>query len=605
MKHQLFPKELHGRFFLKSPKSTCPSAINFLIRFNSKLVKLTTHLKIYPEQWNQILQKAYISPILSPIDNHNNSIVNEKIDEIKDRFNKFKLYLCNIEKPEDSEVFKLIKEEFKDMARKKSKKEELNEFDDIVKVIHDTIYNDTTITTGTCDNYIKKGLPALKFYLSYLEKEENIRITSFKSFTTEFFTDFANYIHNNYTYGDGESYTITTINSLLKYAKSAIILSARAKKQLTEAEISSITIKLFTNKSAPNHIALRNDEVMLLYNYKATNKHDEEVRDLFLLECTFGHRISDILRLDQRLDKIGDKYYVTISPQKTPNKKIDVGIIFKIAKEILIDKYQCQLPSITKDKINKDIKRIAHEAGITGNELQSFHYQGEATPREFKRPRYECISSHTGRRTFISLLVARGWTYETISKYTGQSVKMVEHYDKATDKYIEIYKDSLANRPYEIVQLCDEKNFNNNNPKQDLNTPITSMENILELLFHTKDLFTIEALNKNKVDISALKKTAQITKFLEDINRAEPYKEQFLHFYKSQPEELKAELIKILRATILIDPKLNVLKIVVTTLQQLGLNCLYAHKTYKYTSQSARDAYILVTVTPEGNTIIQ
>ena len=604
MKHQLFPKELHGRFFLKSPKSTRPSAINFLIRFNSKLVKLTTHLKIYPEQWNQILQKAYISPILNPIDNHNNSIVNEKIDEIKDRFNKFKLYLCNIEKPEDNEVFKLIKEEFKDMARKKSKKEELNEFDDIVKVIHDTIYNDTTITTGTCDNYIKKGLPALKFYLSYLEKEENIRITSFKSFTTEFFTDFANYIHNNYTYGDGESYTITTINSLLKYAKSAIILSARAKKQLTEAEISSITIKLFTNKSAPNHIALRNDEVMLLYNYKATNKHDEEVRDLFLLECTFGHRISDILRLDQRLDKIGDKYYVTISPQKTPNKKIDVGIIFKIAKEILIDKYQCQLPSITKDKINKDIKRIAHEAGITGNELQSFHYQGEATPREFKRPRYECISSHTGRRTFISLLVARGWTYETISKYTGQSVKMVEHYDKATDKYIEIYKDSLANRPYEIVQLCDEKNLNNN-PKQDLNTPITSMENILELLFHTKDLFTIEALNKNKVDVSALKKTAQITKFLEDINRAEPYKEQFLHFYKSQPEELKAELIKILRATILIDPKLNVLKIVVTTLQQLGLNCLYAHKTYKYTSQSARDAYILVTVTPEGNTIIQ
>ena len=581
-----------------------PSAINFLIRFNSKLVKLTTHLKIYPEQWNQILQKAYISPILNPIDNHNNSIVNEKIDEIKDRFNKFKLYLCNIEKPEDSEVFKLIKEEFKDMARKKSKKEELNEFDDIVKVIHDTIYNDTTITTGTCDNYIKKGLPALKFYLSYLEKEENIRITSFKSFTTEFFTDFANYIHNNYTYGDGESYTITTINSLLKYAKSAIILSARAKKQLTEAEISSITIKLFTNKSAPNHIALRNDEVMLLYNYKATNKHDEEVRDLFLLECTFGHRISDILRLDQRLDKIGDKYYVTISPQKTPNKKIDVGIIFKIAKEILIDKYQCQLPSITKDKINKDIKRIAHEAGITGNELQSFHYQGEATPREFKRPRYECISSHTGRRTFISLLVARGWTYETISKYTGQSVKMVEHYDKATDKYIEIYKDSLANRPYEIVQLCDEKNLNNN-PKQDLNAPITSMENILELLFHTKDLFTIEALNKNKVDVSALKKTAQITKFLEEINRAEPYKEQFLHFYKSQPEELKAELIKILRATILIDPKLNVLKIVVTTLQQLGLNCLYAHKTYKYTSQSARDAYILVTVTPEGNTIIQ
>lgn len=38
---------------------------------------------------------------------------------------------------------------------------------------------------------------------------------------------------------------------------------------------------------------------------------------------------------------------------------------------------------------------------------------------------------------------------------TGQSIKMVEYYDKATVKYIEIYKYSLANRPYKIVQLCD------------------------------------------------------------------------------------------------------------------------------------------------------
>lgn len=34
---------------------------------------------------------------------------------------------------------------------------------------------------------------------------------------------------------------------------------------------------------------------------------------------------------------------------------------------------------------------------------------------------------------------------------------MVEHYDKATSKYISIYKDSLKNRPYEIVQLCEKE----------------------------------------------------------------------------------------------------------------------------------------------------
>ena len=174
MKQQIFPFELCGRFYLKAPKSRCPSAINFIIRFNSKQYKFATHTKIYPTQWNQSLQKAYVSPILTNVDNVNNSIVNQKIEEIKERFTKFKLYLCSIDKYNSADIIKLLQNEFNDMAKKNIKKgkEERNKFDDIVKVIHDAVYNDTTIAKGTSDNYIKKGLPALKFYLSYLKEEK-------------------------------------------------------------------------------------------------------------------------------------------------------------------------------------------------------------------------------------------------------------------------------------------------------------------------------------------------------------------------------------------------------------------------------------------------
>lgn len=92
-------------------------------------------------------------------------------------------------------------------------------------------------------------------------------------------------------------------------------------------------MRYFSDKSAPNHIALRNDEVMLLYNYKPTCQRDEQIRDIFLLECTLGHRITDILRIDQRLEQIGNKHYITISPKKTSNKRIEVDIIFDIAKK--------------------------------------------------------------------------------------------------------------------------------------------------------------------------------------------------------------------------------------------------------------------------------
>ena len=131
------------------------------------------------------------------------------------------------------------------------------------------------------------------------------------------------------------------------------------------------------------------------------------------------------------------------------------------------------------------------------------------------------------------------------------------------------------------------------------------IDELLQLMFRTKDLFALKALHQNKVDILALEKTAEINKYLEDINRVELYKQQILKSFANSPEELKIKLIEILHVTILLDPKLNTLKIAITTLQKLGLNCQYSHNTYKYAGKSAREAYILVTVTPNGNVIIK
>ncbi|MDE5719278.1 MAG: hypothetical protein K2I34_00705 [Paramuribaculum sp.] len=449
MKRQFFPLEIKGKFYLTQPKKKTPSTIVFIVRLDGKQVKFHTGVKVYPNQWNPLLQYAYISPILSNIDNQNNKTVNTTIDEIKFRFSEYKKYICN--KGNELDFVTHLKSTLKGMARKKKS----DTIEDILAVIRRAVTNDRTIGVATSKNYLNKGLPALKFFLDYLEREKGEKIGDFHVFTTEFFYKFSLYIYNNYL-NDGEPYTVSTINSILKYAKSAIILSARAGGFLTELEISAIKLRLFDDKSSDNQIALRNDEIMKLYRYQCENEKDEIIRDMFLLECTLGHRISDILRIDERTDKIDGNYYISIAPKKTPNKRVDVGLIFQIAKQILIDKYNCILPECSKDKINREIKRIAKNAGIEGEELQSIHYVGSSQPEEFKKPRYECIATHTGRRTFVSLLSARGWTYEKISKYTAQSTKMVEHYDKATSKYIDIYQSTLKKHPEDIVRLCSE-----------------------------------------------------------------------------------------------------------------------------------------------------
>jgi integrase len=591
MMQQFFPQELNGRFYLKEPKSKRPSMLIFIVRIEDRIYKLNLQVKVYPSQWNQAIQKAYISPILSNADNENNRIANQKIEEVKGYFVAFKSYLCGID-TFDKEVVTLL---FNQAMRKQKKQDQDNKIDNIVKVIHDTVYNNTTLKKGTIDNYLNKGLPALEFYLDHLQKDEHKKVDNFGYFTTEFFTDFGQYIYTNYTYDNGEPYAISTLNSILKYAKSAVLLVARSRQYLTEQEISALEVRYFKDKSAPNHIALRDDEVMLLYNYKPQSQKDEEVRDIFLLECTFGHRIADILRLDERADEIGGKYYITITPKKTPQKRVEVGIIFDIAKRILVDKYHCKLPSISKDAINKNIKRIAQEAGIKGEELQSYHYQGESQPREIKRPRYKCISTHTGRRTFISMLVARGWNYEQISKFTGQTVKTVEHYDKATNKYIDIYKDTVKNRPNEVVHLYDNLSDESNQPdfSEDL-------DSLLQELFREKDLFDLKKLFENKVDIFSLEKITEVKKHLENISRAEQYKSALQKFYQEDPMGLKQKLVSILRMTTLLDSDRNLLRITVTMLQKLGLNCIYADGTYKYPGKTARKAYLLVITNKDG-----
>ena len=78
MNQQFFPEELNGRFFLKTPKSKKATPLFFAVRINGKSHKFTLSTKVYPQQWNRLLQKAYISPILSNLDNPNNAITNQK-----------------------------------------------------------------------------------------------------------------------------------------------------------------------------------------------------------------------------------------------------------------------------------------------------------------------------------------------------------------------------------------------------------------------------------------------------------------------------------------------------------------------------------------------
>ncbi len=74
------------------------------------------------------------------------------------------------------------------------------------------------------------------------------------------------------------------------------------------------------------------------------------------------------------------------------------------------------------------------------------------------KERYKCVSSHIGRRTFITMLSLRGWEYNQIARYSGHSIlDMVQRYDKSkvgTKTKLQ-FEDTKKYHPELLLELID------------------------------------------------------------------------------------------------------------------------------------------------------
>ena len=163
----------------------------------------------------------------------------------------------------------------------------------------------------------------------YIEAK-SIEITDYHQFTSDLFWDMALWIDKCYR-PNGKPYTVSTANTNVKYAISAVKKAAECGGFLTMAERATICQKELPNHSGKfNDIFLRNAEILKLWRYKCTSKRDEVVRDIFLLECLTGQRISDTKRISDNLETHNTTTYLELQTVKTQTN-ISVDIVFKLA----------------------------------------------------------------------------------------------------------------------------------------------------------------------------------------------------------------------------------------------------------------------------------
>lgn len=180
------------------------------------------------------------------------------------------------------------------------------------------------------------------------------------------------------------------------------------------------------------------EEVIRLYDadlsgfgYGSPSVRDE-IRDMFCLSCFTGMRWSDIHKL-RHSDIRDGKIYLSV--QKTgASVVIDLN---KRAKTIL-GRYQDRdpvfaMPRHANTKCNYCIRQICRHLYMIAP-TTTVYYTGSKKVEETK-PKYEFVSMHTGRRSFVCNALEKGISPQVIIQWTGHaSLEELKPYIAISDK---------------------------------------------------------------------------------------------------------------------------------------------------------------------------
>ena len=478
---QIFFNEVQAKFNLREPKSNKPTNIYLVCRIDRKQIRLSTGVKVYPEHWNVKKQEAYISCRLSELDNLNNTIVNTKIIEIKNRFLQYKRYLCDNPNEIGNSVKILKKFIYKDTMEKE--KQNIN----AVHWLRNTLALDRTIKDSTRADYVKQ----IKFFEAFLNEVGKYPI-SFSDINLPLIKDYESYLFNKEV-GKGKTTKTTTVGN--KVEKIICILKRAEQQGMIDIHESNLDKykKPRSKEGDSNDIFLTEEEISKIYALELSGK-EEQVRDLFVLQCWIGQRFTDTQSINEGIMKDNGNI-IEIIQEKTKHK-VSVPLL-PIAKEILA-KYENQFPIFTNQTALNYLTKIGEKAGITRLHTVVEHRGDEVTKKQV--PVYKLIKTHTARRSFICNMLLRGFDAHLIMKITG-------HNDvESFQKYVKLTSNDAAN-----VILENEANQIKSSKKTPITKEIpiandvpTDIEGILNYVFALDKVNELFPLLMKGIDIYGL-----------------------------------------------------------------------------------------------------
>lgn len=398
-------------FYLKDKNAKAETLIYVFLSADSKRYKVSTGQSIHPRHWNPGKQKAKNS--LPGQEAFNNDLV--RIEEtLKEAYNAARAIATPINTL-------LLKEAIKPAEETT---EPLVSFWDV----YAQFYQEAEITkaSNTMKNY-----RACRMHLKRFTKDTKFSI-SFEVIDMAFANRF-------------ESYLITNRKSSQStIAKQFSVIKNFMEWARQRGHHKNLAYKDFKFKSAPTtKISLTEAEVFALSSLDLSkNPSLERVRDMFLFCCETSLRYSDLANLKP-------VNLITVEANGHPVKCLSLAMVKtrgKVTSPLseealeLLDKYvddgprkrKTCFPIISGQKMNDYIKVVAQLVGIDAA-IQTVKHIGSKRI-EKTQPKYELITNHTARRTFVTTCVNWGWTDQQIMVYTGhKSSREIQTYRDKSD----------------------------------------------------------------------------------------------------------------------------------------------------------------------------
>ncbi|WP_035673082.1 tyrosine-type recombinase/integrase [Flavobacterium sp. 83] len=164
-----------------------------------------------------------------------------------------------------------------------------------------------------------------------------------------------------------------------------------------------------------NQIALTIEDLNKLMQHQFESSKLERVRDVFVFACVTGMRFGELSLITKT--NVTDNFII-LKEDKDETKEAREIPLTSLSRYILL-KYDYELPLIANQKQNQYIKDVFQELEYN-HKVQKVTTKGKENIKE-DMFFYDRISTHTARRTFITMMKRQGKSDKLIASITGHN----------------------------------------------------------------------------------------------------------------------------------------------------------------------------------------